>query len=146
MSARNRRPITLAMTAMASVLLVGSAAQADDTLYRDLGGSDGIVRLVDKAYDHILNDDRIKATFDDVAIPRVKHMISDQICALVGGPCVYKGSDMKTVHRGIHINVSQFNALVEDLEQGMDDAGVPFRTQNRLLALLAPMERDIVTR
>jgi len=133
------------MTAL-PVLMIAPAAHADDTLYRDLGGSEGIVRLVDKAYDHILSDDRIKAKFDDVAIPRVKRMISDQICALVGGPCVYKGSDMKTVHRGVHVTVGEFNALVEDLEQGMDDAGVPFRTQNRLLALLAPMERDIVTR
>jgi hypothetical protein len=26
----------------------------------------------------------------------------------------------------------------------MDDSDIPFTTQNRLLALLAPMERDIV--
>ena len=37
-------------------------------------------------------------------------------------------------------------ALVEGLQDGMDSAGVPFRTQNRLLVLLAPMKRDIVTR
>jgi hypothetical protein len=28
----------------------------------------------------------------------------------------------------------------------MDDKDVPYATQNRLLALLAPMKRDIVTR
>ena len=39
-----------------------------------------------------------------------------------------------------------FNALVEDLQDGLDASGVDFATQNRLLARLAPMHNDIVTR
>jgi hemoglobin len=35
---------------------------------------------------------------------------------------------------------------VEDLQRGMDTAGIPFRVQNRLLARLAPMHQDVVTR
>ena len=63
-----------------------------------------------------------------------------------GGPCKYTGKDMHKVHKPLHINTLQFNALVEDLQTAMDRNHVPFRTQNRLLALLAPMKRDIVTR
>jgi hemoglobin len=49
-------------------------------------------------------------------------------------------------HKGLHLDRAQFNALVEGLQDGMDKYGVPFRVQNRLLAILAPMEHDIVTR
>lgn len=40
--------------------------------------------------------------------------------------------------------VKQFNALVEDLQVAMDKSGIPSRTQNKLLALLAPMQRIVV--
>jgi hemoglobin len=39
---------------------------------------------------------------------------------------------------------SHFNALVEVLQVSMDARGIPFRHQNQLLALLAPMHRDVV--
>ena len=39
-----------------------------------------------------------------------------------------------------------FDVLADLLQDTMDVRGIPFATQNRLLALLAPMHRDIVTR
>jgi hemoglobin len=51
---------------------------------------------------------------------------------------------MKKAHSGFDINRSHFNALVEVLQLSMDARGIPFRVQNRLLARLAPMHREIV--
>ncbi len=51
---------------------------------------------------------------------------------------------MTTAHADLDIAPRQFNAIVEDLQDSMEAEGIPFRTQNRLLALLAPMHRDIV--
>ena len=51
---------------------------------------------------------------------------------------------MKTAHRDIDVARGDFNALVEVLQASMDAQGVPFSTQNQLLARLAPMHRDIV--
>ena len=42
------------------------------------------------------------------------------------------------------ITKSNFNALVEVLQQSMDAQGIAFGTQNKLLAKLAPMHRDII--
>jgi hemoglobin len=53
---------------------------------------------------------------------------------------------MHDAHKGLHLTNADFNALVEDLQAGMDKAGVSFATQNRLLARLAPMNRDVVTK
>ena len=53
---------------------------------------------------------------------------------------------MREVHQGLKLSNADFNALVEDLQLAMDKNGIPSRTQNRLLALLAPMQRETVSR
>ena len=53
---------------------------------------------------------------------------------------------MTTAHRGLAVNQAMFNALAEDLQDSMAAVGVSYHTQNRVLALLAPMQRDVVSR
>ncbi|MGN6702590.1 MAG: group I truncated hemoglobin, partial [Burkholderiaceae bacterium] len=65
-------------------------------------------------------------------------------CALSAGPCKYTGKDMQTIHQDLGITNAQFNALAEDLYTAMDRNGVPYRVQNRLMALLAPMQKTVV--
>lgn len=141
-----KRIVLFASIVLAAVSLVAFAARADDSLYQDLGGHDGIVKIANQTADNFLADDRIKQTFDDTNMDRFKALLADQFCQLAGGPCVYKGRDMKTSHKGLHLDTADFNAVVEDLQRAMDKCDIPFRTQNRLLALLAPMKRDIVTK
>jgi hemoglobin len=69
----------------------------------------------------------------------------DQFCQVMGGPCIYKGADMKSSHANLDITKADFNALVEVLQHTMDAQGIPFREQNKLLARLAPMHRDTIT-
>jgi len=119
---------------------------AADTLYDRLGGQPGIATIVGKAVDLCLADDRIKADFDNINPDRLRSRLVDQICQLAGGPCRYRGRSMAASHRGLDVTQAKFNAVAEDLQTAMAQAGVPYWTQNRLMALLAPMQRDIVTR
>jgi hemoglobin len=93
----------------------------------------------------LLADPRTGPHFKPANQQRVKEQLVDQLCVLAGGPCVYKGADMKSAHANLDIKKSDFNALVEVLQQSMDAKGIPFRTQNQMLALLAPMHRDTIT-
>ncbi|MGD0191978.1 MAG: group 1 truncated hemoglobin [Rhizomicrobium sp.] len=139
--------LVLASAIAISLALSATAAVSDeDALYGDLGQKDGIAKIVDAATANFLADDRIKATFDNTNIDRFKGLLVSQLCVVAGGPCVYKGHTMQEAHKGLHLTNADFNALVEDLQRGMDTAGVPFRVQNRLLARLAPMHEDVVTR
>ena len=72
--------------------------------------------------------------------------INEQFCAALGGGCTYTGGDMKSVHAGMNVTNAQFNALAEDLYHAMTTVGVPYHTQNKIIGLLAPMQRDIVTK
>jgi hemoglobin len=129
-------------------LIAGASAPAlaDDSLYRDFGERAGLARIIDDATGRWVSDDRIKDTFDDINLDRFKRLLVDQLCELTGGPCHYKGRDMYHAHKGLRLDEAQFNAVVEDLRLAMDSCDIPFRTQNRLLAILAPMRRDVVTR
>ena len=122
------------------------AEEADTAVYEAFGRSDGITKIVGDGVDRLLADDRIKARFADANIPRLKRMLSAQFCVLLHGPCKYEGLTMKDAHEGMGLRTADFNALVEDFQLAMDDYKVPFRDQNKLLALLAPMQRDIVTK
>jgi len=133
----------LAALAVASFIPL---AQADDALYRALGRRANLERIVDGAVARWVADPRIADTFDNLNLDRFKRRLTDQLCELAGGPCHYTGRNMYLSHKGLHLDIVQFNALVEDLQDAMDTANVPFWTQNRLLALLASMKRDIVTR
>ena len=87
-----------------------------------------------------------KPYFEDAPIKRIKQKLVEQFCVLLGGPCEYTGRTMKRSHEGQNIDRAAFNALVEDLQDAMDKNGVPFHAQNKLLAKLAPMYRDVQDR
>lgn len=122
------------------------AAEVSDTLYVELGGRAGIDRIVEGAFGLFLRDDRVRTDFEETDPVRLKTRLASQICHLAGGPCVAGSRSMAESHAALHVDRARFNAVAEDLQQAMEDVGVPYWTQNRLMALLAPMQRDIVTR
>jgi len=133
--------------ALAFALVLGTAAaQADDTLYRDMGGADAIKKIASDTADNFLADPRIKDTFDNTNMDRFRILLGEQFCNVAGGPCQYTGRNMAETHKGLHLTNMDFNAVVEDLQKAMDKNNVPFATQNRFLARLAPMQHDIVTK
>lgn len=137
----------IAASVLVLVLVAGSQpARADDSLYQALGGKQNIIKFSADFVDIALKDDRIKASFADANIKRLKRLLAAQICALSGGPVTYRGRSMKASHAKLGLRNGDFNAGVEDLQAAMDHAGVAFYTQNKLLAILAPMQRDIVTK
>lgn len=140
----------IALTVAASNLLAAGTAFAqsastNDQLYKAFGEKAGLVTLMDDFMVRLLADPRTGPHFKPANQQRVKEQLVDQLCFLAGGPCSYKGADMKSAHANLDIRKSDFNALVEVLQQSMDARGIPFRTQNQMLALLAPMHRDIIT-
>ena len=141
--------ISMAIAASGLLLVSASFAQTmapkDDQLYKAFGEKAGLVSLMDDFMIRLLADPRTGPHFAPSNQQRIKEQLVEQLCALGGGPCVYKGADMKSSHANLDIKKSDFHALVEVLQVSMDAKGIPFRKQNEMLALLAPMNRDIIT-
>lgn len=139
-------PLAGAQTGPAVVVAGAAPVPADDQLYQALGGRDAIQAFTNDFYASMLADPRLAPFFDGINVKHLQRVLADYFCVVAGGPCVYDGVDMKNAHAHLGIGKGDFNALVEHLQRAMDRAGVPFATQNRLLARLAPSHRDIVTR
>jgi len=131
--------------AVIAPLLLSTPAWADDTLYADMGGQAGMDHLVDLSVDRYLTDPRIKEIFSESNIDRIRAELKDQFCMIADGSCVYRGHSMEATHKGLHLTNANFNALVEDLQDAMEECGIGFATQNRFLARLAPMQHQVVT-
>lgn len=119
---------------------------ADPALLRSFGGVDGVQRLTDDFVERMRADARIGHHFDNVRLPELKRQLAGHLCQVLAGPCVYEGDSMKAAHAGLKITKADSLAQVELLQASMDALGIPFRDQNRLLARLAPMYQDIITR
>jgi len=114
------------------------------TLYERLGGKPAIAAAVDQFVADVAADNRINGRFAATDIPKLKRHLVDQVCAGTGGPCTYKGRDMKSTHAGMRIWEAEFGARVEDLVKALNTLKVPPREQQDLLAILSPMKKDIV--
>jgi len=149
----NKTLIAFALTAM--VAFVASCNNDDDnknedpTLYTRLGGADAIAAVTDKFLTNVASDNVINSRFeatvaDPFRLQLLRNNLIDQICAGSGGPCVYKGKTMMQAHAGMKITAAEFSALVADLVAALDYYEVPEREKNDLLAVLGPLESDIV--
>ncbi len=153
----------LIVVAIAMSVAFGSmntpAASADDkkmakppkakSLYSRLGGKKAITAVVDEFVNNCATDTRINKFFADTAkdpkrLEKFKKNLVEQICSASGGPCKYKGKDMKTAHKGMGITDADFGALVEDLVKALDKFNVGATEKNELLGALGPMKGDIV--
>lgn len=119
------------------------------SLYARLGGKKAIKAVVDEFVNNVAADSRINSFFAETAkdpkrVDKFKANLVDQICQASGGPCKYKGKDMKTAHKGMGVSEADFNALVEDLVKALDKFNVGQAEKDELLGKLGPMKADIV--
>jgi len=159
---------SVATALLAAGLLVGSQALAQDAsatpdqsaamaasaprdpslkpVFEQFGGKPGLVALVNDFMDNLMADPVTKPFFANADREHIKKELVDQFCVILDGPCTYTGRDMASVHKGMGVNRTDFNALVEDLQTAMNKHKIPFRAQNKLLAKLAPMHDVIITK
>lgn len=150
------------MLALSCLLAIGTAtaeaknrkpasktAKKEATLFKRLGGKKAITAVVDEFVTNCATDTRISTFFEKTAadpkrLTTFKMHLVNQICETAGGPCKYKGKDMKTAHHGMGVKDEHFTALVEDLAKALDKFKVPEKEKGELLGALAPMKSMIV--
>ena len=121
-----------------------AAGAKSDALYRALGGTDGITKVVDATLAEIHGDLRISIFFEKTDMADLRRLVIEQLCAATGGPCEYTGRSMEEAHSGLNLTDADFDAFVEDLVRGMDSQKVPKDLQKQLLGVLGPMRSQVV--
>ena len=124
---------------------LGNTPMEGTETFQAFGGKEGLVKIMDDFMLGLIADPRTKSFFDNPKKDFIKAMLVEQMCELMNGGCKYPGRDMTTAHANMKVNREGFNALVEQFQFAMDKHNVPFAAQNKLLAKLAPMYREVET-
>lgn len=124
----------------------GAAPFTGTAMFDAFHGQAGIDRIVDDMLDRSVADPRIALIFERTDMVRLRRTLKEQFAFILGGPSPYTGRSMEDAHDDLGLQPADMGALVEHLQDAMAAEGVPFHTQNRFLARLAPMKRDGVTR
>ena len=99
------------------------------TLYDKLGGEAAVTLAVDKFYEKVLKDDRIKDFFEDVDMEKQKvHQKLFLTYAFRGLPN-YSGRSMRKAHQSLveekGLNDAHFDAVIELLADTLKELGIP---------------------
>ncbi len=124
----------------------GATPFPGDGMARAFHGQGGIRRIVDRFVASNFADPRIGEIFMNQDKVRLKRTLFEQFCYILNAGCSYTGRDMKSAHKDMGVQQADMNRLVENLQAAMRAENVGFAAQNRFLAKLAPMRRDVVGR
>lgn len=120
------------------------------TLFEQLGGADAIDLAVDKFYEHVLKDDRIKHFFANVDMEKQRSHQKAFLTYAFGGSNQYNGCYMREAHKTLvetqGLSSKHFDAVTEDLMETLKDMGVSEALCSEVAAIAAGPQhkRDVL--
>ena len=120
---------------------------SDTSLYDRLGGYDAIAAVVAALMVRIKEDDKLRRFYDHRGadgIAREEQLLVDFLCASSGGPMVYTGRDMKTVHVGMRLDEEDWKRAMVHLTATLEAFGVPEQEKGEVLSFHEALKPEIV--
>lgn len=97
-------------------------------LYEKLGGEGAVELAVDKFYERVLNDSRVKHFFENVDMKKQRGHQKAFLMYAFGGTSQYDGKTMREAHKhlveGMGLRGEHFDAIAEDLVATLKEMGV----------------------
>jgi hemoglobin len=122
-------------------------ANMPDTLYARLGGYDAVTAVADDLLARLKADARLGRFWQhrgEDGVRREKQLLIDFLCASAGGPLYYVGRDMKTAHKGMGINESDWQTFIGHVEATLATFEVPAAERAEVLGFVGSFKGDIV--
>lgn len=115
------------------------------SLYQQLGGADGIARLVDDTMAAHLANPLVKTRFENVKdMAHAKKMACEFFCAGAGGPETYTGMDMLTAHKGMNISEQEYLAVTDDIVGALQKNNIGEEAKKSVIAILYQLKDSII--
>jgi hemoglobin len=127
----------------------GKSPTAQKSLYQRLGGYDALAAVTDDFIGRMANDPTLKRFFLGLSTDskrRVRSHVVDFLCVATGGPCVYTGRDMETVHTGLNITDADWDISVKHLIATLDKFKVPAQEKQEVLTAISSLKAKITNR
>ncbi len=120
---------------------------SDKSLYERLGGYDAIAAVVAALMVRIKDDDKLRRFYDHRGadgIAREERLLVDFLCASSGGPMVYTGRDMKTVHIGMRLDEDDWTRAMVHLTATLEAFKVPEQEKGEVMSFHENLKSEIV--
>lgn len=120
------------------------------TLFEQLGGAPAVDLAVDKFYERVLQDDRIKHFFANVDMVKQRAHQKAFLTYAFGGTDKYDGRYMREAHKELvaqqGLNSEHFDAVAEDLMLTLEAMGVSeaLRAQVAAIAAAPQHKKDVL--
>ncbi len=121
----------------------------EKSLYERLGGYNAIAAVVDDFAGRSFADKQVGRYFighSTDSKKKFRQLVVDMLCEAMGGPCIYTGRDMKTVHTGLGITESDWQVSVKLLIATLDKFKVPQKEKEEVIGAASSLKPDIVGR
>jgi hemoglobin len=120
------------------------------SLYERLGGEAAVDAAVDKFYDKVLADDRIKHFFDGVDMVRQRGHQKLFLTYAFGGAPSYPGRAMRVAHQRLvadqGLSDEHFDAVLDDLANTLKELGIPDELVSEAAEIAESTRNDVLNR
>lgn len=120
------------------------------SLFERIGGEAAVDAAVDKFYEKVLADDRIKHFFEGVDMQRLARHQKRFMTYAMGGAPDYPGQTLRAAHKGLVENMGlsdeHFDAVLEDLGAALQDLGVADDLVAEAAAIVESTRGDVLNR
>ena len=120
---------------------------SEKSLYDRLGGYDGITGFANNLLQRLQSDEQLGRFWKNRGadgIEREKQLLIDFLCANAGGPVYYTGRDMKSSHKGMKINESDWTTFLGHAGDTMTALSVPKQECDDVVAFVLSLKGDLV--
>jgi len=122
----------------------------DTTLFERLGGKEAISAVVDRFYNLMLTDERVKHFFTNTNMDKQRLHQKNFVMMATGGISEYSGRNMREAHKHLveerGLSDIHFNVTVENLVQALHEFNVPETLITELGAVLETTRNDVLNR
>lgn len=127
-------------------------AQSDTSLpaslYTRVGGQDAMVAITEDFVAAVLADRQLERFFPNASAQpgwkELKDRVVELLCEITGGPCIYRGRDMKTAHKGMGITETDWKIAVDLFTAALNKRNVGPREQAEFMQIIENMKSQIV--
>jgi hemoglobin len=110
------------------------------TLFQKLGGTTAVDLAVDKFYERVLSDNRIKHFFTNIDMDKQRTHQKAFLTYALGGTDKYSGRHMREAHKSLvlqqGLNSEHFDAVVENLMITLKEMGVGEELLSQVAAIV----------
>jgi hemoglobin len=109
-------------------------------------GAESVSRGVGLFLQRMLDDPLLGWTFEGVDQDQLQRHAVAFVVAALGGPDLYIGRDLRTVHAPFKLGNRHFDVAVQHLIESLRDGGISDSVLAGLAIRLEPLRKQIVTR